>query len=167
MARRAKLERVPAPEPDASDEINLGILSEVIGFRFRRIQNHLARTFQERIQQREVRPGLFSALALISANPGLSQTTLAREIGFNEATIVVLLDSLESLKWAERRRAEGDRRRSALYVTKAGEKALGELRDLAVANESKVRRSLTKVEVQRLFDLLDKVYAVCRADDPG
>lgn len=165
MARAVKAGR--AAEVQAPDEIDLGILNEVIGFRIRRIQNHLSRSFSERIQHKEVRPGLFSALALITANPGLSQTTLAREIGFNEATVVVLLDSLERLKWAERRRAEGDRRRSALHVTRAGERALGELRALAIANEARVRKTLTKAELGQLFGLLDKVYAVCRADEPG
>ena len=148
----------------AEPEIDLGILKEVIGFRIRRIQNHLSRAFAERIHRKEIRPGLFSALALISANPGISQITLAREVGFNEATVVILLDSLESLKWAERRRAAADRRRSAHFVTRAGEKALASLRERAIANEAKIRDVLTEREMDQLFVLLDKIYAVCGAD---
>ena len=59
------------------------MLNDVIGFRIRRIQNHISRAFSERIADKEVRPGVFSALALISANPGLSQSLdRGSEIGY-------------------------------------------------------------------------------------
>ena len=153
------------PDAPAPADIDLGILNDVIGFRIRRIQNHLSRAFAERIHRKEVRPGVFSALALITANPGISQITLAKEIGFNEATVVMLLDSLETLKWAERRRAAEDRRRSALFTTKAGEKALANLRERAIANEAKIRETLTETEMDQLFGLLDKIYTVCCRED--
>jgi DNA-binding MarR family transcriptional regulator len=156
---------VAAQAPASVDaEINLGILTEVVGFRIRRIQNHLSREFAARIHRKEVRPGLFTALALINANPGVSQITLAREVGFNEATVVSLLDTLETLKWAERRRSADDRRRSALFSTKSGEKALASLRERAIANEANIRAALTEAEMDHLFVLLDKIYAVCCAE---
>src|SRR4051812_16037882 len=124
--------RRPARADEPSADVNLGILNDVIGFRIRRIQNHLSRAFSERVNRKEVKPGLFSALALISANPGLSQTTLSREIGFDKATVVAMLDSLETLGWAERRRATDDRRRHSLYITERGEASLQDLRRLAI-----------------------------------
>ncbi|MFC3068891.1 MarR family winged helix-turn-helix transcriptional regulator [Phenylobacterium soli] len=155
----------PAQEPDPdTGEIDLGVLKDVIGFRIRRIQNHLSRAFAERIDRKDVRPGVFSALALISANPGLSQTALSREVGFDKATVVAMLDSLERLGWAERRRSKHDRRRSALHITADGKKALKGLRATAVANEAAIHAALTEDEQARLFELLDKVYAVCFAD---
>lgn len=154
---------VAAPEPDA--EVDLGVLKDVIGFRIRRIQNHLSRAFADRINRKDVRPGVFSALALIAANPGLSQTTLAREIGFDKATVVALLDSLERLGWAERRRSPDDRRRHSLYVTSVGVKALAGLREIAVANEARIDEALTPDERSTLFGLLDKLYVACFADE--
>ena len=82
--------RGATPEEPSAD-VDLGILNDVIGFRIRRIQNHLSRSFGERVNRKEVKPGLFSAMALIAANPGLSQTTLSREIGFDKATVVAML----------------------------------------------------------------------------
>jgi len=163
MSATGKPEDLAEPPVLSEGEIDLGILKEIIGFRIRRIQNQLSRAFAERIHRKEVRPGLFSALALISANPGISQITLAREVGFNVTTVVILLDTLETLKWAERRRA-ADRRRSALFVTKSGEKALASLRDRAIANEAKIRAALSDAELDQFFDLLDKVYAACTAE---
>jgi DNA-binding MarR family transcriptional regulator len=153
-----------APE-QVQAEINLGVLNDVIGFRIRRIQNHLSRSFAERAGQ-DIRPGLFSALALIAANPGLSQTRLSREIGFDKATVVALLDSLERLGWAERRRSPDDRRRHSLYISKVGEKSLAQLLDVAIANEAGIREVLTGKEQAQLFSLLDKIYIACFPDDP-
>ena len=149
------------PVIEAPAEVDLGVLKDVIGFRIRRIQNHLSRAFIDRLNREEIRPGEFSALALIAANPGMSQTTLAREIGFDKATVVALLDSLERLGWAERRRSPQDRRRHALYVTPLGETSLENLHEVAVVNEAKIHLALTKDERAQLFGLLDKLYVAC------
>lgn len=150
----------PTSEDDVAD-VDLGVLNDVIGFRLRRIQNHLSRGFSDRIARKEIKPGAFSALALISANPGLSQTTLSRQIGFDKATVVAILDSLEELGWAERKRSIADRRRHALYITKSGQKALQRMLDEAHENEKAVHAALSAEEQEQLFALLDKIYAVC------
>ena len=157
-----KTARSPALAPDA--EIDLGVLRGVLGFRIRRIQNHISRSFLDLIHRTEVKSGMFSALALIASNPGISQITLAREIGFDKATVVTLLDAMEALGWAERRRDAKDRRRHALMITAGGEGALKELQALALANEAKIRKSLTKTEMAQLVTLLDKVYDICFDD---
>ncbi|MCR5879820.1 MarR family winged helix-turn-helix transcriptional regulator [Phenylobacterium sp. J367] len=155
----------PATNPDEDIvDVDLGVLNDVIGFRLRRIQNHLSRGFSDRIARKEIKPGSFSALALIAANPGLSQTTLSREIGFDKATVVAILDALEDLGWAERKRSIADRRRHALYVTRSGEKALQKMLDEAHANEKAIHAALSPDEQQQLFALLDKIYGACFSD---
>ncbi len=146
-------------------EIDLGVLKEVVGFRIRRIQNYLSRSFAAHVcaTMPEFQPGLFSSLALISANAGISQTALARELGFDKATVVALLDSLEKVGWAERKRSTEDRRRHALQITSKGKKALQQLRKAAIDNEVRVHAALSKAEHAQLFALLDKVYAACFA----
>jgi DNA-binding MarR family transcriptional regulator len=150
----------PAPLPD-QDNIDLGLLNEVIGFRLRRIQNHLTRGFTERMARPDIRPGVFSALALIEANPGLSQTALATEIGFDKATVVAIVDALERQGWAERGQHKGDRRRRALTITEQGRRSLAEMRDICLDNEASIYAALSKAELAQLFALLDKAYAAC------
>ncbi|MFC3077416.1 MarR family winged helix-turn-helix transcriptional regulator [Phenylobacterium terrae] len=154
------MDKVATPA-EAAPEVDLGVLNDVIGFRIRRIQNHLSRQFLERITDTQLRPGGFSALALIAANPGLDQTTLARAIGFDKATVVALLDGLESLGWAERRRQTEDRRRHALFITAEGETALARLSRIAQENEAAAHATLTEAEQAELYRLLDKIYAAC------
>jgi DNA-binding MarR family transcriptional regulator len=160
-----KPEPIATVEPDEPQgEISLGVLENLIGFRIRRIQNHLSRSFNALLNREEIRPGVFSALALISANPGMSQKTLAREVGFDKATIVAILDNMERLGWTVRRRSTTDRRRHLLFVTPGGEVALGEMTTLARNNEAGVNASLTEAERQTLQALLDKLYKHCFVD---
>ncbi len=152
---------VPADEP----KVELGLLSEVLGFRLRRIQNHLSRSLIERLRRPDVRSGAFSALALIDANPGISQKSLAREIGLDQATVVSIVDALETQGWAQRRRAETDRRRHALSITPVGARVLAEFRTVYLANEAGIYAALSEAERTDLFCLLDKIYGVCFSKD--
>lgn len=86
---------------------SVGVLASLLGFRMRRIHAHLTRTFSARLGDRALKPGGFSALALIVANPGLSQQMLSAELGQDKATVVQILDELEAHGWAERRREAG------------------------------------------------------------
>jgi DNA-binding MarR family transcriptional regulator len=161
---------VKTPPSDIQDEpkgeINLGILDEIIGFRIRRIQNHLSRSFTALLNQDDLRPGVFSTLALVAANPGLSQKTLAREVGFDKATIVAVLDNMEAKGWTRRQRSTTDRRRHLLFVTPKGQEALDQMAALARRNEAKAHASLSAEEQEVLRGLLDKIYKSCFVDVP-
>jgi DNA-binding MarR family transcriptional regulator len=155
-----------ASETSVPASVELGVLNEVLGFHVRRLHKRMTRRFAEGVGDTGARPGAFTALALISANPGVSQTALAREMGFDKATIVALIDSLEALGWAVRERAAADRRRHSLGLTRAGEAALKRLRQLVLVVEAPVRGALSAPEIRRLVELLDRANeALERADD--
>lgn len=139
----------------------MGVLASLLGFRMRRVHAHLTRSFTERLGDKALRPGGFSALALIAANPGLSQQALSVELGQDKATVVALLDELEKRGWAERRRAVSDRRRHRLLVTEAGSAALTEMAEAAASNERRVISALSPEEAATLMRLLDKLYHAC------
>jgi DNA-binding MarR family transcriptional regulator len=149
----------------ARESRDLGVLRDVLGFRLRRIQNHLAQTFAERLAGREIKAGEFSALAIIAANPGVSQIELSREGGFDKASVVAMIDDFERWGWAERRRSTTDRRRHALYVTPAGETVVAELFEIAKQNEARIGQVLSPAELAHLFGMLDRIYDLCFADE--
>lgn len=144
-------------EAKAARKLSRGLVDEMIGFRFRRIQNEIGRRFKQRISRDEVNTGTFSALALIDANPGLSQAELSAEIGMDRATIVALVDALEGNGWAKRTRDKADRRRHSLGITAAGRKELARLGALALQNEEVLRRAIGAGGMKDLFALLDKI----------
>ena len=147
-----------SPAVAAREGLEQGIIRDLLAFHVRRLSREIGRAYGEQIGDQKTRPGGFTALALIAANPGLSQTALAREMGFDKATIVALLDSLEAEGWAVRTRASADRRRHSLAITRAGEAALRRLRDAAVATEAPMRAALTAAELRQLIALLGRAH---------
>lgn len=143
------------------EHLDLGRLGNFIGFRLRRIQNQLSDAFTAQSVELGLRPGEFSALAIISANPGLSQAKLSREVGLDKSATVTVVDDLERLGFAERRRSPNDRRRHALYTTRAGEAALGKMFARLELVERDVLIALGARDVQILSELLDRVYDSC------
>ncbi len=141
-----------------SDHLRLGRLGNFVGFRLRRVQNQLSRIFANETAGQGLRQGLFSSLAIISANPGISQSELSREVGLDKSVTVTMVDEMEKYGWAERRRSSHDRRRHALYVTPAGEIRLNELFAIMEQTESAALHQLSDGEMQMLSELLDRMY---------
>ena len=149
----------------ADPPLHLGRLGEFVGFRLRRIQNQLSRDFAEATAGRGLRSGLFSSLAIIDANPGISQSELSREVGLDKSVTVTIVDELEKSGWANRERSARDRRRHALFVTAAGKALLDELFAILERTEDAVLHQLSRAELHVLNDLLDRMYQACVRDD--
>jgi len=145
----------------------LGRLGNYVGFRLRRVQNQLSRDFAAATADRGLRAGVFSSLALISANPGISQAELSREIAMDKSVTVTLIDELEKRGWAQRKRSPKDRRRHALFITDAGEQELDAIFAVVSETEDAVLHQLSPAELMLLSELLDRMYAVCVAEDNG
>jgi DNA-binding MarR family transcriptional regulator len=143
------------------EPVNLGRLSDFVGFRLRRVQNQLSRDFAAATSELGLRSGLFSCLALISSNPGISQSELSKEIALDKSVTVILVDQLEKYGWAERRRSPSDRRRHALFITPRGEEQLNELFGVLERTENAVLHQLSPGEMQLLSELLDRMYDAC------
>lgn len=136
----------------------LGRLGDFVGFRLRRVQNQLSRKFAAANADMGLRSGLFSSLAIVAANPGISQSELSSEVGLDKSVTVTIVDELERYGWAERRRSPDDRRRHALFVTPEGDQQLDRLFARIEEVEGNVLHQLTPAEHQTLNELLDRMY---------
>jgi DNA-binding MarR family transcriptional regulator len=92
-----------------------------LGYLLRRAQLSTYAEFTSFMEKLEIRPSQFAVLVLIRSNPGLTQAAVSNTLGIQKANFVALLDRLEERGLAERRKVGGDRRSSALYLTRAGE----------------------------------------------
>lgn len=137
---------------------DIGVLNDVMVFRLRRIRNHLTERFRAGQWRGGMKPGEFSALALVVANPGISQIDLARVSGFDQTSLVGIIDDLERRGWAGRAKDPGDRRRHCIYATAAGREALDQLMERALDNERDAREALTPDELATFMASLDKIY---------
>ena len=143
---------------DEMEPVNLGRLGQALGFRFRRVQNRLARDFLGRIAAWKLRAGMFSSLEIIANNPGISQATLSGEVGLDKSAIVPLVDELERRGWVLRTRSKTDRRRNHLSITDAGQIELDQLAALMIESESAALAVLSEEERDVISRALDKVY---------
>lgn len=145
---------------DIAGGLKLGRLGDYVGFRMRRVQNQLSALFAAATTQYGIRSGLFSSLALIEANPGISQQELSSTVGLDKSITVQIVDELERRGWAKRERSTVDRRRHSLSIQPAGTKTLDELFAIMVEVEAKVLAQLS-AEERPMFDAaLDRMYGV-------
>lgn len=135
------------------------MLDDILVFKLRRIRDVLTQAFRaSSTEGRGLRAGEFSVLALIAANPDISQIELARLGGFDQTILVGVLDDLESRKWVVRRQSAEDRRRHVLQITKPGRAALAKLYAQALENERPAREALSAAERRSFRKSLDAIY---------
>ncbi|SOB88241.1 DNA-binding transcriptional regulator, MarR family [Sphingomonas guangdongensis] len=148
----------PEPLLPEDEQPGLGRLNNFVGFRLRRIQNHLSRQFSDAAAQYRLRSGALSALAIIEDNPGISQADIGRQIGMDSSAVVALIDELEERGWIARRHVPSDRRRRAIYLEPAGRETLDELFRILDRTEHAVLRALSSSELLLLNRTLDRIY---------
>ena len=125
------------------------MLDEILVFKLRRVRDVLTHAFRKSSTEgRGLRAGEFSALALIEANPDISQIELARVGGFDQTILVGVIDDLESRGWVLRQQHQQDRRRRVLQITKAGRVALADLLVKALDNEEPARKAVKSAEMR-------------------
>lgn len=131
-----------------------GVLPGLLGYRLRLAQQAVFRDFARAIP--EATPGRVGILFLIEANPGVTQSRLARAVGLDRSTMVGVLHALEARGLVERRRGE-DRRTNGLWLTGGGRELVAGLKGRIRVHERRVAARLTPAERAQLLALLEKL----------
>ena len=139
--------------PDGA-ALKTGMLPGLLGYRLRLAQQALFRDFAASVA--ELSPGRVGILLLIEANPGVTQSRLARAVSLDRSTMVGVLHLLQGRGLVERRRGE-DRRTNGLSLTAAGRALVGKLKRRIVLHERHVASRLTPAEREQLIALLEKL----------
>jgi DNA-binding MarR family transcriptional regulator len=132
------------------------VLPGLLGYQLRQAQLSVFRDFEEHVGVLGVSPGRVGVLALIEANPGVTQGELARAVGLDRSTMVPLLDGLEKRGILERRRG-ADRRTNGLWLTPSGRRMLVEVKRRIGAHEERIAARLSRAERAQLVALLRKL----------
>ena len=161
MARRSvqKLKAVPQHEPLDSREIDLGWLGGTVGFHLRIAQETAFQAFARRANGADASPWRFAVLALIDANPGLTQGDLAAAVHRNTSSLTPVLDDLRRLGYVNRERLESDRRAYTLSLTPAGRAVMLELMASAAAHERELDRLVGRAKRSDFIRTLKLIIA--------
>jgi DNA-binding MarR family transcriptional regulator len=158
MADKPRAKRTYRKSVDATVGLDLDCLPTLIGFNIRRAQIALWRDFNRSFSDADVRPGVFSALLLANANPGIAQIDIANQLGIDKASVVSLVDRMENAGWVERRRSTEDRRRQGLFLTPPGVKVCRSLRKEMIEHERKFVSRYSEQELRLLISLLRRLH---------
>jgi DNA-binding MarR family transcriptional regulator len=138
----------------SDDPLQPGALAGLLGYRLRLAQQAVFRDYASSVG--EVSPGRVGILLLVDANPGVTQSRLARAVHLDRSTMVGVIDMLEGRGFLERRRGE-DRRTNGLWLTRAGRALIVRLKQRIEAHERRVAARLSVAERAQLIALLEKL----------
>lgn len=133
------------------------VLDELLGYSLRRAQVAMFAAFHDATRGMGVTPPRFTALVVIGANPGLSQTVLGNVLGIARSGAMLLASRFEAQGWVERRHRPDDGRAWGLYLTPRGEALVGRLKRSVTATDRKRAAVLSSRERRELLRLLAKL----------
>jgi DNA-binding MarR family transcriptional regulator len=135
------------------------VLDELLGFSLRRAQIAMFRAFGEATRGVDITPPRFTALVVIGANPGLSQSVLGRVLGIARSGAMLLTNWFEERGLVERRRRPNDGRAWGLHLTRRGELFVARMKQRVLQQDLKRSRALSERERRELLRLLEKLAA--------
>ena len=133
------------------------VLDDLLGYSLRRAQVAMFMAFQEATRGMGITPPRFTALVMIGANPGLSQTALGNVLGIARSGAMLLATWFEAQGLVERRHRADDGRAWGLYLTPAGEALVQRVKRRVVASDRKRAAVLSARERRELQRLLAKL----------
>jgi MarR family transcriptional regulator, organic hydroperoxide resistance regulator len=131
-------------------------LDGLLGYRLRRAQGAMHRDFMAAIAELELTQKQTATLWLISANPGVSQVSVAAALGMDRATMMSIIDRLEERTLIIRKRSTVDRRRQELYLTPAGITQFRKVKARITAHETRIKAMFKPAELTALLAALQK-----------
>ncbi len=157
---RARKEQVQGNENEGDETaaLQLGELSELLGYAMKRAQLKVFEDFLRCVAPLQLTPAQFSVLLLLDKNPGRNQTEIANTLGILRPNFVSMLDGLESRGLCERVRSTNDRRSHILLLTDKGRAVLARAKKLvATKHEARLNELLGPANRLALLDMLAKI----------
>jgi DNA-binding MarR family transcriptional regulator len=121
------------------------------------IAEHASERFERAVASYGIRSKHASVLVVIDAEGPMSQRALGRRLSIDKSPMVGLLDDLERLGLAERRRSDSDRRVQAIHLTPKGRTVLERVLEIADEENARTFDVLDDAERAQLHDMLLRI----------
>jgi DNA-binding MarR family transcriptional regulator len=131
-------------------------MSGFIGYAMKRALSIVQADFARVLAEYDLRAVSFSALSIIVAEPGLTQTQLADALQIERSNLVTIIDELAGRNLIIRAPVAQDRRRHALMPTAAGRQLAAAAQASTLEHERRVFDCLTAAERKELHRILIK-----------
>jgi len=134
--------------------IQYGVLDTLTGYAVRRAQIRMYEAFIAALEPWRITPPRFSALVIVSLNPGLKLTQLAKIMGIARSGAVILVDALEEMGYMVRMPVPEDRRAFSLQLTDKGQQDLIAITQAVKRHDEEATRRLGAEEQSSLRGML-------------
>ena len=140
------------------EKVNTRYLETLVGYNARRAALAVISQFLEEMAVYDLRPVDFSALSLITHNPGITSRQLCTTLGIQAPNIVAMVNGFEKRGLIARHAHPRDGRAFGLMLTAEGEALMAKAEKTASSLESSVSEKLTLEERKTMIKLLKKIY---------
>jgi DNA-binding MarR family transcriptional regulator len=137
--------------------IDYGGLDEYFGYALKRAQLAAFDAFSRATTGFEITPPRFTALVILEANPGITQSVLGEVLGTARSGAMLLTNWLVARGLAQRRHRPDDARAWGLYLTRRGRALVGTLRRRVLLHDRRFGARLTPLERRHFLHLLGKL----------
>jgi DNA-binding MarR family transcriptional regulator len=160
MAKTQRSTRGPRPGSVARVAgIDYGALPAHFGYALKRAQIAAFDAFSRATAGYPITPPRYTALVILEANPGISQTVLGDVLGTARSGATLLTNWLVARGLAERRHRPDDARAWGLYLTRRGRALVATLKRHVWQHDQRFAARLTPAERRALLRLLGKLAA--------
>ena len=132
-------------------------LDQHLGYALRRAQVAAFDAFHRATAGAGITPPRFTALVILRANPGITQSTLGEVLGTARSGAMLLTDWLEDRGFAERHHRPDDGRAWGLYLTGKGQRLIVRLRRRVRSYDRRFAGRIQASERRALLRLLEKL----------
>ena len=139
--------------------LDYDVLDDLLGYALRRAQVAMFLAFHAATRGQDITPPRFTALVIVGANPGISQTALGNVLGIARSGAMALTDWFEARELIVRRRSPNDGRAWGLQLTVRGERMVRRMKRNVVALDRRRAAVLGGSERRELLRLLNKLAA--------
>jgi DNA-binding MarR family transcriptional regulator len=140
------------------EKVNTRYLETLVGYNARRAALAVISQFLEEMAVYDLRPVDFSALSLITHNPGITSRQLCTTLGIQAPNIVAMVNGFEKRGLIARHAHPRDGRAFGLMLTAEGKALMAKAEKTATTLEVRVSEKLSADERKTMIQLLKKIY---------
>jgi len=140
----------------------IGDLEKSLGFQLKLLQFEFDVRARNALAPFEITPARVSALMIIRANPGCTQTALGEALSVNRASAMKLVNYLEG-RGLVKREPGADSRANALHLTPEGRTGLEQMQGALARTEQEAVSALTQEEARAMLTTVRKLRRAIQA----
>jgi DNA-binding MarR family transcriptional regulator len=148
---------------NASIQTDSSSLAQQAGFLLQLAHQGARRVFNEALGPLNIQAKHLGVLMALGGKEALSQIQISRRLELDKSSVVLIVDDLERLGFAQRKANPNDRRAHVLEITTSGQQVVSKARQIAIAADEAIFAGLSARDRINLDRALSTVIRNCAA----